>query len=298
MPSAPRRPALFIRGLAGAIALGALSLVIAGASPTPASLAPQGPASLHGDGVVAFAASAEHHDAAAAVASSGTGRQQYWQVGLAATAQSSYATAMRTAIVTRLPQRVASATINYFWIGSYLADGSFVQVGYYVSSTDRQRAGWFYCAFTPSGRQGPCVYGAPGSAGHNGETHTYALEAGQPSGSAPGDTGPATWFARFDDRPVGSFHWTSGTTGVNSPSIYAESSGLSMHVPGQLGPVDFVLPVQTHAAGQPAYVTAGQLHPVYGSSDSCPPYGIAADATQGVLVGSGLPCPSVGVHYG
>jgi hypothetical protein len=221
-------------------------------------------------------------------------KHQFWQVGLMASPEASQAVAMRTSIVTRLSQRVVDRTTDYFWIGSYLADASFIQIGYYISSSDPRHSGWFFCAYTAHGDQGPCVYGPAGSAGGDGETHTYSLEVAQPIGRAPAaQAGPATWLARVDGAVVGRFKWTSGTTGPNSPSIYAESSGFTPHpATSQLGPVDFPVAVQTRAAGQLSYVTATHLQPMYVASDVCPPYGVAADGHGGVLLGSGLPCAS------
>ncbi len=215
-------------------------------------------------------------------------QRQYWQVGLLAGPEATGADAMRTAIMTRVPQRVPDRTTDYFWIGSYLADGSFIQVGYYIASSDQGHAGWFYCAYTAAGDQGPCVYGPAGSAGTNGQTHTYALEAISAAGHES-----MRWVARIDGAAVGQFNWTSASTGLHSPSIYAESSGFVPHPPdAQLGPVDFPGGIQTRTADQSGYATATHLQPVYAGPDVCPPYGITADGIGGAFLGSGLPCPS------
>jgi hypothetical protein len=225
------------------------------------------------------------HQDASIVPAQTVNQHQYWQVGLVASPEASEAVGMRTSIVTRLPQAVASRTTNYFWIGSYLADGSFVQIGYYVAWSDPRHAGWFYCTYTPKGNQGPCVYGPAGSVGGNHEMHIYSLEVAQHGESA-------TWIARLDGMEVGHFGWASGTTGPNSPSVYAESSGFTPHLSnGQLGPVDFIVPVQTRRTGEYSYVTATHLQPTYAAPDVCPPYGVAVDGNGGVLLGSGLPCP-------
>lgn len=226
-----------------------------------------------------------------------TGLHQYWQVGLVAGPEARNAVAMRTAIVTRLPQAVANHTTNYFWIGSYLADGSFIQVGYYVPWYDQQSAGWFYCAFTAAGTKGPCVYGPLGSAGVDGATHTYALETtplADPDRVPASAVGPPmAWRALMDGAAIGHFVWTSGVTGPNSPSIYAESSGFAPHAAtSQLGPVDFPVTVQTRSADQPEYASATHVRPVYAASDVCPPYGLGDDQHGGVLLGTGLPCPA------
>jgi hypothetical protein len=233
-------------------------------------------------------------------------QHQYWQVGLTAGPETHDAIGMRTSIVTRLPQVVGLRTTDYFWIGSYLADGSFVQIGYYVAWYDLWHAGWFYCAFTASGEKGPCVYGPAGSAGGDGVQETYTLEATTPSmpfmpfmpsmhtaRAWTSEAAPVVWSAQVNGAEVGQFTWTSGTTGSNSPSIYAESSGFAPHAAAsQLGPVDFSVAVQTRSVGQLVYTTADHVQPVYNGPDICPPYGVAANGQGGALLGSGLPCPS------
>jgi hypothetical protein len=219
-----------------------------------------------------------------------SGSHQYWQVGLIAGPEASDASGMRTTITTVLPQQVANRTTNYYWIGSYLADGSFVQVGYYVAWYNPAAAGWFYCAFSPTQQKGPCVYGPEGSAGADGTAHAYTLETAAGNGSGQG---AAEWTALVDSQTVGSFGWTSGTTGTNSPGIYAESSGFTSHAAlSILGPVDFVGPVATRPVGQADYQSARHARPAYDADDVCPPYGVASDGAGGALLGSYLGCPA------
>lgn len=218
------------------------------------------------------------------------GQHEYWQVGLAAGPETNDATGIRTTIMTHVPQHVAPNTTNYFWIGSYLSDSSFIQIGYYVAWYDQSEAGWFYCAFTPNQQKGPCAYGSPGSVGGDGTTHTYTLAVLSASSLDQADA--TVWGASVDDAQVGQFAWTSAGTGPNTPAIFAESSGFTAHpATSDLGPVDFPVPIQARPAGQSAYISAEHLRPVYDAPDVCPPYGAGADATGGALLGSGLPCP-------
>jgi hypothetical protein len=215
---------------------------------------------------------------------------QYWQVGVTADASSAHASAIRTRIITRLPQRVGDTTTNYFWIGSYLSDDSFIQIGYWVPWYDSAHAGWFYCAFDSSSRRGPCVYGAMGTAGSDGTSHTYALEA--VADGASGDSRATTWRAEVDGQRVGEFRWTAGETGTNAPAIYAESSGFAPHTSiSQLGPVDFMGGIEARQVGRQAYLHATHMLAAYSAANVCPPYGIASDGHGGVLLGSGLACP-------
>lgn len=218
----------------------------------------------------------------------GNGRHTTWQVGLAAVGAPNQDTGVRTVIETRLPQRVSDQTTNYFWVGAYLSDGSFLQAGYYVSSNDTTHAGWFYCAFAAGGQKGPCAMGPAESAGDNGSRHTYTLE------TVPGKTaGTIEWRAAMDGTTVGQFTWTAGDTGAYMPAIYAESSGYAPHAASsQLGPVDFSGGIQVRPSGQTGYVTAAHVQVQYNAADICPPYGVATDGSGGALLGSGLDCPA------
>lgn len=218
----------------------------------------------------------------------GGGAHTTWQVGVAAAGAPEQDTGVRTTIQTRVPQRVSDRTTNYFWVGAYLSDGSFVQAGYYVPWYDDAHAGWFYCAFAAGGGKGPCAMGPPGSAGADGTRHTYALEA-VPGGAA----GATDWRVTMDGAIIGQLAWTAGDTGAYPPTVFAESSGYAPHTAAsQLGPVDFSGSIQVRPAGQTAYVTASHGLVQYNAADVCPPYGAATDGAGGVLLGSGLDCPA------
>jgi hypothetical protein len=211
------------------------------------------------------------------------GTHQYWQVGLGAGDDSADASGMRADIETRLPQRVSQDTTNYFWIGSYLRDRSFIQAGYYIPADHADQAGWFYCAFTPSRARGPCQYGALGSAGVNGSRHTYTLESVQPG---------AHWRVLMDGKLLGQFAWTASDSGASLPVIYAESSGYAQHgATSQLGPVA-IAGFATRHAGSASYVPAAHLRVMYSAANVCPPYGVQSDGHGGMLLGSGLACPA------
>ena len=215
------------------------------------------------------------------------GPHTVWQVGLAADSASSGATGMRATIQTRLPQRVSASTTNYYWVGAYLSDSSFIQAGYYVSADDPSHAGWFYCAFHPDGSQGPCKYGPSGSAGNDGAQHTYTLET-----IADTSSGQPQWQASMDDTPLGQFAWGARDTGQYTPDIYAESSGYSAHDSSSvLGPVDFSNGVEWRGAGGSSYQRAAHVAVMYSATNVCPPYGVSRDGQNGALLGSGLACP-------
>jgi hypothetical protein len=216
-----------------------------------------------------------------------TGPHQYWQVGLAADGDSSHATGLRATIQTRVPQRVSRDTTNYFWVGSYLSDGSFLQVGYFVPWYDQAHAGWFYCAFSSTGHQGPCRYGPLGSAGADASLHAYTLEA-----IVDASGHKSVWRAELDGAQIGQFVWSAADSGSSAPVIYAESSGFAKHdSSSQLGPVDFAGGLEVRPAGQISYTHVSHVLVMYSASDVCPPYGVARDGHGGALIGSGLACP-------
>lgn len=215
------------------------------------------------------------------------GEHAVWQVGVQATGLGGPATAMEVRIQTQQPQQVADQSTNYYWVGSYLRDGSFVQVGYFVPWYSSQQAGWFYCAYTPAKEQGPCAYGSPGSVGDNGTWHTYRLRSEQSA------TAGTTWEALLDGEVIGSFDWTAGDSGNQAPTIYAESSSPAPHKANStLGPVafaNFAVRVAGHQTDQP--VTQGL--PQYDATDVCPPYGMRTGEDHELLLGSGLGCPGL-----
>lgn len=212
-----------------------------------------------------------------------------WQVGLQASGTDAHATAMRATIGTRLPQRVAADTTSYYWVGSYLADGSFIQVGYYVPGYAPASAGWFYCTFSRARVEGPCVYGPLGSVA--GAAHSYALAATK-GADTKGAGGRFMWSATLDGRPIGGFAWSAGDTGAASPAVYAESSATRPHAADSiLGPVivsDFAIRPRDDSAYRPVTV----VYPAYSAGDVCPPYGVRALGGGRALLGSGLDCPN------
>ena len=216
----------------------------------------------------------------------------YWQVGLTAGGEDRDATGLSATIVTTLPQRVSANTTNYFWVGSYLADGSFVQVGYYVPARDASEAGWFYCAFRADGKEGPCAYGPLGSVGVNGALHTYRLE------SSASPLSGTVWRATLDGTVLGEFSWSVATSGTNTPVIYAESSGFTAHAAtSELGPVEFRGAMAVRTSGSVTYARPAHLFTVYSAPNVCPPYGISSDGIGGALLGSGLSCPDADSQF-
>src|SRR5256712_4367814 len=65
-----------------------------------------------------------------------------------------------------------------YWVGSILANGAFVQVGYYNGLTTTNQyycCAWFYEYFPPRNDTSPPIIGPAGSAGPIGSLHTYSM---------------------------------------------------------------------------------------------------------------------------
>ncbi len=212
---------------------------------------------------------------------------RYWQTGVLAGGDATNATAMQTTIRTVQPNHIASQSTDYFWIGSYLADGSFIQVGYAVPWFDPEPR-WFFCTFDPQGNEGPCPLGPPGSAGPSGAVHTYTLVA-QPADQA----GTWDWVASMDGQTIGDATLGAGDTGRQTPSIFVEQSSFApLSATNDLGPVDFNPAIQfSHDTnGSPDFSAPQHARPAYSSSSACPPFGVNVIASNAVQLGSQLSC--------
>jgi hypothetical protein len=211
---------------------------------------------------------------------------QYWQIGITSGDDGLHSTKMQTTIRTRLPQYIADRTTDYYWVGSYLSDRSFIQVGYAVPWYDRV-AHWFYCAFTSVGEKGPCMLGPSGSGGKPGSWHRYSLTA-----VSNIHQGGWNWIATMDGTQIGQLTESTGQTGQFAPVVIAEQSAFEPHEPtNDIGPVEFspTLEIATQTDA---------LHPVHHawmlrtSANACPPYGIGVAGNNDILLGNILPCMS------
>gem|GEM_PF-2631154 len=65
-----------------------------------------------------------------------------------------------------------------YWVGSFLTNGAFVQVGYLNTLTTSNQfycCAWFYESFPSGNDNSPPIIGPPGSAGPIGSWHTYSM---------------------------------------------------------------------------------------------------------------------------
>src|SRR5437867_4252865 len=104
-----------------------------------------------------------------------------------------------------------------YWVGGYISNGAFVQVGYLneVSTTNQPYCcAWFYVYF-PAGNSGCCdpVIGPEGSAGPIGSWHNYTMA----------HKGNGVWSFYMDNRLLGSSDPLSATnSGTWAPAAIAE----------------------------------------------------------------------------
>lgn len=218
----------------------------------------------------------------------GTGApQQYWQVGAVASQADADVSGMQTTMRLAIPKTIADHTTVYLWIGSYLADGAFVQVGVAIPWYDRSPR-WFYCAFDPAQRKGPCAMGPSGSGGKAGSWHRFTLSA------APAAAGGFVWTAAMDGQTIGVLPESVGTTGASAPGVFVEQSAFAPHAAtDDLGPVEFRPALQV-ARSSGAWQPAPAALATYSAADTCPPYGIGVAGPNDLWLGSQLDCPPAG----
>lgn len=233
------------------------------------------------------------HDTIAAGQTSATPAAAiFWQVGISAGSDAFGATAMRTSLRVVQPHHIAARTTDFFWIGSYLADGSFIQAGYEVP-WNAPTPHWFFCAFNSDGTEGPCKVGPPGSGGAAGTVHTFSL-AVKPADQA----GQWDWVATMDSRAIGDMLRSAGSTGLEAPAVYIEQSAFVATPPvNDLGPVTFAPALEISKASEdaaPEYVAPQHAFATESSSAACPAYGVREMRVNDVEIGSGLPCLPTG----
>ncbi len=185
-----------------------------------------------------------------------------------------------------------------YWIGSLLANGAFVQVGYLngLSTTNQPYCcAWFYEFFPTGNTNSPPIIGPEGSAGPIGSWHTFSMIAGSNS----------VWSFYMDNNYLGStpspgqsnyLGSNAGSTGNNSPATIAEVAQTLTNT-DVIGPAEFKNPMFETSPGSWNLFPAGLSHIGYGATSlqNLPnPYGVAEiEAINGdFLVGSGMPQPA------
>ncbi len=186
-----------------------------------------------------------------------------------------------------------------YWVGSILANGAFVQVGYLngVSTTNQPYCcAWFYEFFPSGNTNSPPVIGPEGSAGPIGSWHTYSLIWNSTGG---------VWSFYFDNHSLGSspspgqnnyLGSNAASTGNNAPAAIAEVAQTLTNT-DVIGPAEFKDPWFKTGSSSWQLFPTGLSHIGYGVTSAqglSNPYGVVeVEATdRDFLLGSGLPQPT------
>ncbi len=212
---------------------------------------------------------------------------KYWfQAGAIGTsASSNYAAANIT--IRTVYDKVNNDGHSY-WIGGYLSNGAFIQVGYLneVSTAGEQYCcAWFYEYF-PANDKTCCdpVIGREGSAGPIGNWHTYSML----------NMGPGTWSFYMDGSFLGStVDLGASTSGSHAPAGVAEVAWASTNL-DILGPAEFRNMMIRGTAGwqqvqaADSFIWYGEGTPTARPSN---PYGVVevTGVNNDFLAGTGIP---------
>lgn len=156
-----------------------------------------------------------------------------------------------------------------YWVGSLLANGAFVQVGYYNGLTTTNQyycCAWFYEFFPAGNTNSPPIIGPAGSAGPIGSLHTYTMNY----------TGNGVWSFYMDNQLLGSspapgqqYYLGSGDTdsGSHSPAVLAEVAQTTSNT-DVIGPAEFKSFTYETSPNAWQSVQLGKVHIGYGATSS------------------------------
>src|SRR6058998_4025309 len=225
---------------------------------------------------------------------SATAGDPYWfQVG--AIGDSNIYNSVGASVMIRTVYDRVNNDAHSYWVGSILANGAFVQVGYYNGLTTTNQyycCAWFYEYFPAGNTNSPPIIGPAGSAGPIGSWHTYTMN----------HTGNFVWAFYMDNQYLGSsppagntYNLGSGTTGNNVIAALSEVAETTVRT-DTIGPAEFknlkYAPTNPNAF-QP--VQTGNVHIGCGLNNSClpNPYGVSEieNLPNDFLSGSNIPTP-------
>jgi hypothetical protein len=156
-----------------------------------------------------------------------------------------------------------------YWVGSILANGAFVQVGYYNGLTTTNQyycCAWFYEYFPAGNTNSPPIIGPAGSAGPIGSWHTYTMNY----------TGSGVWSFYMDNQFLGSsptqgqqYYLGSGDTnsGSHSAAVLAEVAQTTSNT-DIIGPAEFKNFMYETNTSPWQLVPVGKVHIGYGATSS------------------------------
>jgi hypothetical protein len=184
-----------------------------------------------------------------------------------------------------------------YWVGSLLANGAFVQVGYYNGLTTTNQfycCAWFYEFFPAGNTNSPPIIGPAGSAGPIGSWHTYTMNY----------TGSGVWSFYMDNQFLGSsptqgqqYYLGPGDadSGSHPAAVLAEVAQTTSNT-DIIGPAEFKNFMYETTANSWQAVPVGKVHIGYGATSSMSlanPYSVAevSGKQNDFLTGSDIPSP-------
>jgi len=227
---------------------------------------------------------------------SATAGDPYWfQVG--ASGDSSIYNSVGASVMIRTVYDRVNNDAHSYWVGSILANGAFVQVGYYNGLTTTNQfycCAWFYEYFPAGNTNSPPIIGPAGSAGPIGSWHTYTMNY----------TGSGVWSFYMDNQFLGSsptqgqqYYLGAGDTdsGSHAPAVLAEVAQTTSNT-DVIGPAEFKSFMYETTTTAWQQVPVGKVHIGYGATSSmnlANPYSVAevSGKQNDFLTGSGIPYP-------
>ena len=227
---------------------------------------------------------------------SATSSDPYWfQEG--AIGDSSIYNSVGASVMIRTVYDKVNNDAHSYWVGSILANGAFVQVGYYNGLTTTNQyycCAWFYEYFPAGNTNSPPIIGPAGSAGPIGSWHTYTMNY----------TGSGVWSFYMDNQFLGSsptqgeqYYLGPGDTnsGSNPAAVLAEVAQTTSNT-DVIGPAEFKNFMYETNTVPWQQVPVGKVHIWYGATSSmnlANPYSVAevSGKQNDFLTGSYIPYP-------
>jgi len=227
---------------------------------------------------------------------SATAGDPYWfQVG--AIGDSGIYKSVGASVMIRTVYDKVNNDAHSYWVGSILANGAFVQVGYYNGLTTTNQyycCAWFYEFFPAGNTNSPPIIGPAGSAGPIGSWHTYTMNY----------TGNGVWSFYMDNQFLGSsptqgqqYYLGPGDTdsGSHPAAVLAEVAQTTSNT-DVIGHAEFKNFMYETNPGAWQLVQIGKVHIGYGATSSmnlANPYSVAevSGKQNDFLTGSDIPYP-------
>jgi hypothetical protein len=230
------------------------------------------------------------------VSSATTGDPYWFQEG--AIGDSSIFNSVGASVMIRTVYDKVNNDAHSYWVGSILANGAFVQVGYYNGLTTTNQyycCAWFYEYFPAGNTNSPPIIGPAGSAGPIGSWHTYTMNY----------TGSGVWSFYMDNQFLGSsptqgqqYYLGPGDTNAGShPAAVLAEVAQTTSDKDVIGPAEFKNFMYETSPNAWQLVPVGKVHIGYGATSSmvlANPYSATEmfGKQNDFLTGSGISYPT------